>query len=68
MLSVSVAEAVVQADFWVTSVLETYTSKLMYWQQFKIEVWSSMSFLKIRVSLIALVAESKNFIFFLPTL
>lgn len=60
-MSVSVAEAVVQADFWVTSVLETCTSKLMYWQQFETEVWSSMSSLKIRIALIALVTESKNF-------
>lgn len=67
-MSVSVAEAVVQADFWVTSVLETCTSKLMYWQQFKTEVWSSMSSLKIRIALIALVTESKNFFFLLPTL
>lgn len=54
MLSVSVAEAVV---------LETCTSKLMYWQQFKTEVWSSMSSLKIRVALIALVTESKILFF-----
>lgn len=63
MLSVSMAEAVVQADFWVTSVLETRMSKLMYRQRFKIEVWSSMSTLKIRVALIALVTESKIFLF-----
>lgn len=52
-----------QADFWVTSVLETCMSKLMYWQQFKIEVWSSISSLKIRVALIALVTESETFVF-----
>lgn len=52
-----------QADFWVTSVLETSTSKLMHWQQFKTEDWSSMSSLKIRVVLIALVTESKIFFF-----
>lgn len=63
MLFVSVVETVVQADFWDTSVLEICVSKLMYWQQFKIEAWSSISSLKIRVALIALVTESKIFLF-----